>query len=227
MTAQPDSPRPISRDILPAGDAEAFIPYPEVGDNLEHVPINVRPDLYYYISRMGFLPHTLRLYLHVPWAAEFLFRLNNAVMRDERGALTEHFKYRLALIASRDNECTYCTAHIGRILERRWQYDQAGMEDVLHLDCPTDEREAAAFEFVHQASLDPVGVGDELRSRLAAHFTPQEVMEIVLVVGFWKMYNTMHSAMGAPLEDPVLGYRGLVDVNAEVPAAPTSEAARR
>ena len=31
-------------------------------------------------------------------------------------------------------------------------------------------------------------------------------MEIVLVVGFWKMYNLMHSAMKVPIEDPVTGY---------------------
>lgn len=37
-------------------------------------------------------------------------------------------------------------------------------------------------------------------------------MEIVLVIGFWKMYNTMHTAMGVPLEDPVLKEAGWVDV---------------
>jgi Uncharacterized conserved protein len=75
-----------------------------------------------------------------------------------------------------------------------------------------DEREAVAFEFVHQASLDPTGVSDELRGRLAEHFTPGEVMEIVLVMGFWKMYNTMHTAMGVPLEDPVAQEAGWVQV---------------
>ncbi|MDQ3782517.1 MAG: hypothetical protein M3349_06220, partial [Actinomycetota bacterium] len=140
MVARTNSPKPITRDIVAAGDAEAFIPYPPVGDNLEHVPIHLRPDLQYYISRMGFLPHTVALYLHVPWAAEYLIRLNNAIMRDERNALSEHFKYRLSFIASRDNECTYCTAHTARVLEGRWQYDEADLEKVLRLEEPRDER---------------------------------------------------------------------------------------
>jgi alkylhydroperoxidase family enzyme len=215
MTARSDSPRPITRHREDEGDAAAFIPYPPIGDDLEHVPIHVRPELHYYIARMGFLPNTLKLYLHIPWVAELLFRLNNAVMRDGRGALTEHFKYRLALIASRDNECEYCTAHIARILEGRWEYGDGDLKAVLSLEEPTDEREEVAREFVHQASLDPAGVTDEMRRRLAEHFSPQEVMEIVLVLGFWKMYNTMHTAMGAPLEDPVLAYSRWV----EVPAA--------
>ncbi|MGH9168457.1 MAG: carboxymuconolactone decarboxylase family protein, partial [Acidimicrobiia bacterium] len=129
-----------------------------------------------------------------------------------RSALSEHFKYRLSLIASRDNECRYCTAHHVLTLKRRWGYQDDQVEGLLHLDQPADEREAVAMEFVHQASLDPVGVTDELRRRLAEHFSPQEVMEIVLVVGFWKMYNAMHTAMAAPLEDPVLPFREWVEV---------------
>lgn len=212
MDQKVDSPVPITDNIVSEGQVEAFIGYPPIGEKLEHVPIHVRPELYYYIARMGFLPNTLKLYLHAPWIAEYLFRLNNAVMRDERNSLSEHLKYRLSFIASRDNECTYCTAHTASILKRRWGYEDEALADVLHLDKPGAEREAVAMEFVHQASLDAAGVSNELRARLAAHFTPQEVMEIVLVVGFWKMYNTMHTAMDAPLEEPVLDYAGWVHI---------------
>jgi len=206
-----DSPNPVQATVS-EGESKAFVPYPEIGEHLEHVPIHVRPDVHYYVARMGFLPNTVKLYLHVPWAAEFLFRLNNAIMRDERSSLSERFKYRLSMIASRDNECTYCTAHHVGILTNRFGYEEDEVERILRLEDAEDEREAVAVEFVHQASLDPVGVTDELRSRLAQQFTPQEVMEIVLVVGFWKMYNTMHSAMDAPIEDPVSQYSRWVGV---------------
>lgn len=213
--ARIDSPNPIAPETISEGQAKAFIPYPPIGEDLEHVPIHVRPELHYYVSRMSFLPNTLKLYLHVPWAAEFLFRLNNAIMRDERNALSEHQKYRLSFIASRDNQCRYCTAHTAAILKRRWGYSEEDLEKVLRLEDPVDEREEVAREFVHQASYDPHGVTDELRARLAARFTPQEVMEIVLLVGFWKMYNTMHVAMGAPIEDPILRFQHWVDVKPE------------
>jgi alkylhydroperoxidase family enzyme len=214
MYQKVDSPIPISETVVGEGESQAFIEYPPIGEKLEHVPIYVRPELHYYIGRMGFLPNTLKLYLHVPWIAENLFKLNNAVMRDERNSLNEHLKYRLAFIASRDNECTYCTAHMVKVLQRRWGYKDEALADVLHLDNPGDEREAVAMEFVHQASLDAAGVSDELRARLSAHFSPQEVMEIVLIVGFWKMYNTMHTAMAAPLEDPVVEFANWVQVGA-------------
>jgi len=205
-------PNPITLDILDEGDREAFIPYAPVGENLEHVPIHVRPELHYYIARMGFLPNTLKLYMHMPWAAEWLYKLNNAVMRDERNSLDEHFKYRLSLIASRDNECEYCTAHHVVTLKRRWNEADEDVQRTLRFEDAADEREEAAIAFVHQASLDAAGVTDEMRARLAQHYSPQEVMEIVLVVGFWKMYNTMHTAMAAPLEDPVIDYADWVNI---------------
>lgn len=206
------SPHPVTAEIVAEGASEAFIPYAPIGDNMERVPIHVRPDLHYYVARMGFLPNTLKLYMHVPWAAEHLISLNNAVMRDERNSLDEHFKYRLSLIASRDNECEYCTAHHVALLRRRWEDSDADMEKTLRLEDAADEREEAAIAFVHQASLDPAGVTDEMRAALARHYTPQEVMEIVLVMGFWKMYNTMHTAMAAPLEEPVIDFADWVNV---------------
>jgi AhpD family alkylhydroperoxidase len=210
--SQATAPLPITQDVVPEGESEAFIPYPPIGERLEHIPINVRPEVHYYISRMAFLPNAIKLYLHNPWSAEHLIKLNNAVMRSEQGSLTEEFKYRLAFVASRDNECTYCTAHHAATLKRRWNYTEGDLTGVLSLDQPADEREAVAFEYVHQASLDATGVTDELRSRLAEHFTPEEIVEITLVLGFWKMYNTMHTAMGVPLEDPVLGDARWVEV---------------
>jgi uncharacterized peroxidase-related enzyme len=210
MLTHHDSPKPVT-DVVTEGTAEAFLPYPDLGPDLDGAPIYVRPLLEYYRRRMGFLPNTLKLYLHVPWAAGPLFGLNDAIMRDERSGLTEHFKYRLALLASSLNDCEYCTAHHAATLTRRWGYDEAALEAAL-TTVPADAREAAAFDFVQQASLDPSTVTDEQRRRLAEHFTPQEAMEIVLVVGFWKMYNTMHTAMAAPLEDPVLDFARWIDV---------------
>jgi len=198
-------PRPIDA-VVDEGSSEAFIPYPPIGQDLEHIPVHVRPDVFYYRARMGFLPNPVKLYLHVPWIAEHLFRLNNGIMRDERNSLSEELKYRLSFLASQVNGCTYCTSHHACTLERRWGYDETQLAGTLDPTAPRDEREAVAMEFVRHASRDANNVPAELRARLAAHFSPQEVMEIVLVIGFWKMYNLMHSAMDVPLEEPVLDF---------------------
>lgn len=216
---QASSPKPIDM-VRDEGQSKAFIPYPDLGSDLEHVPIHVRQDAYYYRARMGFMPNAVKLYLHIPWIAEHLFRLNNSIMRDERNALDEHLKYRLALVASRVNECQYCVSHHACTLERRWGYEDEQLADTLDPEAPHDEREALAMEFVRQASKDHAGVTDDLRARLAQEFAPQEVMEIVLLIGFWKMYNTMHTAMAVPIEDPVNGYRDWVNFEPRQQGAP-------
>jgi len=78
LTQEP-APKPIDT-VADEGQSEAFIPYPEIGKNLEHVPIHVRPEACYYQAPMGFLPNAIKLYLHIPWIGEHLFRLNNGVM---------------------------------------------------------------------------------------------------------------------------------------------------
>jgi hypothetical protein len=41
-------------------------------------------------------------------------------------------QHRLSTVASRDNECTYCTPHHVGILKQRWGYGDADVERVLH-----------------------------------------------------------------------------------------------
>ena len=106
-------------------------------------------------------------------------------------------------------------AAAGTGLERRWSYADDQVAKVIEEEPPADEREAVAMEFVRVASRNDAAVTDDLRARLAQHFTPQEVMEIVLVTGFWKMYNMMHVAMAVPIEDPVQEYRRWVQHNRE------------
>ena len=155
-TAQEQAPKPIDA-VADEGQSEAFIPYPEIGKNLERVPIHVRPEVYYYQARMGFLPNAIKLYLHTPWIGEHLFKLNNGIMRDERNLLSEHLKYRLALVASKINGCTYCTSHHACTLQRRWGYQDEQLAETLDPEGPRDEREAVAMEFVREASIDATG----------------------------------------------------------------------
>ena len=204
MTLQEKAPKPIDT-VAPEGDSTAFIPYFDLGDSYENVPIYLRADLHYYAARMGFQPNCNKLYAHVPWMADHMIRLNNSIMRDDRNSLPEHFKYKIALSVARTHECEYCTSHHASTLQRRWEYGEDDVENLLTGDAITDEAEAAALDYANMASLDPNGVTDEQRAKLAEHFNPQQVMEIVLTVGFWGMYAALHAAMNLPIEDPMKG----------------------
>ena len=45
------------------------------------------------------------------------------------------------------------------------------------------------------------GILDELKN----HLSPAQIVELACLVGFWKMYNTIHEALKIPIEEHLLG----------------------
>ena len=59
--------------------------------------------------------------------------------------------------------------------------------------------------YARAAAIDPSEVPQEVVSRLAEVLTPPQVVELACVVGFWKMYNTIHESLYVPLESELMG----------------------
>lgn len=193
-------------------EAEPFIPYAD----MTALPEKLRAPLEAYEARMGFLPNALKLYGHRPELLELLIRLNNTVMRDPSGQLDAGLKRRLGAFCSRLNGCTYCTAHNCGTLKTAvdadaegWGFSDDDVEALLDNDyTPDAEAEKACFSYARAASTDSSNVSREILDRLAEHFTPPQIVELGCVVGFWKMYNTIHDSLHIPLEDKLLSESG-------------------
>jgi uncharacterized peroxidase-related enzyme len=195
-----------TQEVEPVGgtEKEPFIPYAKVEDQPESLKAVLAP----YVERMGFLPNALRLHMHRPEIAETLWTLNSKIMRDPSSTLDQGLKRRLSAIASNMNGCTYCTAHCCSMLHRQdgptgegWGMDPADLTRMLQGDLqPANEMERACWDFVRAASEDPGSVPHELLGRLKTYLTPPQIIELASVVGFWKMYNTIHDALKIPVE---------------------------
>lgn len=197
-------------------EAEPFIPYvPE-----DRYPAELKAKLDPYVTRMGFVPNALKLYMHRPEIASTLWTLNDSVMRDPSSHLDRFLKRRLGAVASKINGCTYCTSHHCGILRNDSESDAEGwglsdgdLRSLLTTDLePKDERERVCFDFVRAASEDPRSVPDEIYERLTKHLTPPQIVELACVVGFWKLYNTVHDSLRVPLEARLLDVSGYVDL---------------
>ncbi len=192
--------------VVPAGgvEKEPFIPYVEEKD----YPEKLKPVLDPYSQRMGFIPNALKLYMHRPEIAETLWKLNSNIMRDPSSTLDQELKRRVSAICSRTNGCTYCTAHCCDMLRRPpagksegWGMSRDDVMDLVRGDLePRDEMERVCFDFARAASADPGTVPSELLDRLKTQLTPPQIMELSCVIGFWKMYNTIHDALRIPVE---------------------------
>jgi alkylhydroperoxidase family enzyme len=200
---------------------QPFIPYVEEKD----YPERLQPVLDPYIARMGFLPNALKLYMHRPEIAETLWKLNNNIMRDPSSTLDQGLKRRLGAVASRVNGCAYCTSHHCTILKSPAGAGAEGWgmshEELLELmrgddeprnemerlvvlrgdDEPRNEMERVCFDYVRAASEDPRTVPDDIYERLRTLLTPPQIVELACVVGFWKMYNTIHDSLRVPIEE--------------------------
>jgi uncharacterized peroxidase-related enzyme len=197
-------------------EADPFIPYLREQD----FDARLKPVLEPYRKRMGFVPNALKLYAHRPEIAETLWKLNSNVMRDPSSTLDQLLKRKLAAVACATNGCAYCTAHSCSMLKKSkglefegWGLSEAELQDIITGAYePKDEMERACFDYVRSASEDPTSVPDEILQRLKQHLTPQQIVELACVVGFWKFYNTVHDSLRIPVESTLLRDTGYVDL---------------
>jgi len=175
-----------------------------------------------YAQRMGFLPNCNKLYAHRPAIAAPLWDLNSAIMRDESSTLPQGLKRRIATRLGKLNNSTYCVSHHCGILQRADEEDRlkdegwgAGDEDIRSLLVDSDngenEFEKACFDFADAMTLDPTTISDEIYERIKQQLSPAQIVELAAVVGFWKLYNTIHSGLKVPLEEHLLEFSGWIN----------------
>ena len=190
-------------------EAAPIIPYA----SLEDAPPKLREALEAYQQRMGFLPNALKLYLHRPEILELFVGINNTVMRGETSHLDAGLKRKVSVICSMINKSAYCVAHNANTIKREaggdsegWGFsDQAFLELLDPGYTPDDEVERASFAYARAATADPSDVPRDVVEELARLLTPPQVVELACVVGFWKMYNTIHESLYIPLEAELMG----------------------
>jgi alkylhydroperoxidase family enzyme len=178
-------------------EAECFLPYVDLETVEDRTVTRLLEGTE---ERLGFVPNSFKLYLHQPHLLRDINRLNNTVMRHPDNLLPEEFKYRLALLVSRNQRCRYCTAHEVNSLKRKWGLTDDRIEQILRLEEPEDDREAAAWAYVDAASRAPEYVTPDIRQALVERFSPAEIMEIACTVGFWSLFNRIHASLDIPLE---------------------------
>ena len=137
-----------------------------------------------------------------------------------RSGLNPSLKELIKIRAAQINGCAYCTSHHCNTLKspsggeaEGWGMEEGELRELLSGDLePQDARERACFDYVRAASEDPSNVPREVLERLTQHLTPAQIVELACVVGFWKLYNTIHDSLHIPIEAALLGDSGYVDL---------------
>jgi glutaredoxin 3 len=196
-------------------ESDPIIPY----GALEDAPPQLQEALTAYKQRMGFLPNALKLYLHRPEILQLFVGINNTLMRGESSHLDAGLKRKISIICSLVNKSAYCVAHNANTIRRDPDGDSEGwgmtddqLKDLLDPEHVTDDpMERASFAYARAATADPSDVPRDVVEELARVMTPPQVVELACVVGFWKMYNTIHESLYIPLEAELMGDGDLND----------------
>ncbi|MEO6895053.1 MAG: carboxymuconolactone decarboxylase family protein [Caldimonas sp.] len=154
----------------------------------------------FFFETLGFPPNSVLTMQRRPEIAKAFTQLNRAVM-ENGGRVTSEQKRLIGHLASATSGCRYCEAHTvlaakrfgasDERLEALWRFRDSDRFSAA---------EKAAFEFAIAAASVPNGVDARIGAELRAHWTDEEIVEILGVVSLFGYLNRWNDSMGTTLE---------------------------
>ena len=151
--------------------------------------------------RGGEVPNLLRTLARKPEIVKALMHLRATVMAP--GALSAELKNLVSQVVSMSAGCSYCAAHTVRfgadmgIPENRqdalWSYETSPL---------FSEAERAALRVAQGAVQVPNLVTDEDFTELHRHFSADQIVELLSVIGVFGFYNRVNDTLATELETP-------------------------
>jgi alkylhydroperoxidase family enzyme len=162
----------------------------------------LREDFAIFERILGFIPNSLLTMQRMPGMVRGFGELTKAVM-DPDGAVDLGFMRLVAHFASRAAGCQYCEAHslvAAKIhgvsqekLDAIWDYRESPLYN---------EAERAALDFALAAGAVPNAVDEAIMDRMKAHWSEQQIVQILGAVCLYGFLNRWNDSMATSLEDP-------------------------
>jgi len=182
---------------------------------LEPLPADAHPDLaesFAIFERiLGFVPNSLLVMQRRPEIVRAFGALTNAVM-DPAGGVDPGLKRLAAHVASVSAGCQYCQAHsliaagLNGVSDEKlaaiWEFRTSSLYD---------EAERAALELAAAAGSVPNAASDAHFARLRAHWTDDQIVEILAAISLYAFLNRWNDTLATELEEAprLLGERVL------------------
>ncbi len=151
---------------------------------------------------LGFVPNSLLTMQRRPKIVKGFGVLTQAVM-DPDGEVDLGFKRLVAHFASRAAGCQYCEAHSliaaqihgvsQQKLDAIWDYRTSPLYT---------EAERAALDYALAAGSVPNAVDEEIMARMRAHWSDDQICEILAAVCLYGFLNRWNDSMATELEEP-------------------------
>ncbi|MBI1237948.1 MAG: carboxymuconolactone decarboxylase family protein [Alphaproteobacteria bacterium] len=149
---------------------------------------------------MGFVPNSLMVMARNRPLLEAFLGLGAQALGP--GKVSNELKSMVSHVTSRSAGCQYCMAHTGHTTVERAGVARAKFDEIWNYETSPHftDAERAALRVAQLAALVPNGVEEADRAALAKHFTEEEIVEIVAVIGYFGFLNRWNDTMATPLE---------------------------
>lgn len=156
-------------------------------------------------AQLGFAPNSLKIMGRKPELVKALMAFAGIALAP--GSVSAELKNLVAQIVSKSAGCSYCQAHTGHTGHSlgiaadkeaaMWEYETSDL---------FTEAERAALRVAQGAAQVPNAVTDADFDALKAHYTDEQIVEIVAVVGAFGFFNRWNDTMASELEASPLRY---------------------
>lgn len=165
----------------------------------------LRAILEHFVNTLGFVPNSLLTMQRVPAIAKAVVQMNKAVF-DAGGLIDLGTKRLIAHAASAAAGCQYCRAHTA-VSATRHGIDEQKMAAIYEYrtNALFSAKERIALDYAMAAASVPNGVTDEMYIELTAHWSEDEIVEILGVVCMFGVFNRWNDSMATELEAEPLG----------------------
>lgn len=154
----------------------------------------------FFRGPLGTVPNSVLTMQRRPQIARAFTELNKAVM-ENHGRVTAEQKRLIGFIASQAAGCRYCQAHTILAAERFGSSPERMTAIWDYAATPLfTPAEKAAFDFALAAASVPNAVTPEIAAALKAHWTDDEIVEILGVVALFGYLNRWNDSMATTLE---------------------------
>lgn len=156
-------------------------------------------------GHLGILPNSTLTMAHRPDIMRAFAELNATVMGE--GTVDRGLKQLVVLMASNSANCAYCQAHTSHVAELRGVHADK-IEAVFEFETSPlfDDAERAALRVARGAGRVPNEVTDEEFADLRAHFSDEQVVEIVAAICVFGYLNRWNDTMATTLEQSPLAF---------------------
>ncbi|WP_276300406.1 carboxymuconolactone decarboxylase family protein [Halorussus lipolyticus] len=150
---------------------------------------------------LGFVPNSLLTMQRKPEIVEGFDYLTQKVMQ-EADDVDPGFKRLAAHVASHSAGCQYCEAH-SLVAADIHGVSQAKLDDLWEYKDSDhySEKERAGLDFALAAGSVPNEVDDEIMETLKAHWTEDEIVELLAAISLYGFLNRWNDSMATDLED--------------------------